>query len=248
MGDFWGSEKTVRPEWTQTELQKALEEKLATLLPGAGTAFTTPVPGGGPTYDLAGEQTVDALSALEGGVPAWYSPTFKDLLTTGGTNALPIQRLVNAIKSEIEASQPARMAMAEKMGVPYQEPSQDILSVLPDLLGYAEKGKGLRSMREMAPLALEAARSSVSLPYTAAMTGQLLRQPEAEQWQNLKDIFDRLNPSFKDLTALAGATGAWITPEMFYSPGWGETILPSLIEAAGMVGGAAMGKPPIPKE
>ena len=133
--------------------------------------------------------------------------------------------------------------MAEKMGIPYQAPSSGIMDVLPDLLGYVEKGKALNRMTNMAPLSLEAARSSVSLPYTTAMTGQILRQPEAQQWENLRDIFYRLNPSISDLASLAGATGSWITPENYYTPGWGETILPSLIEAAGMVGGAAMGNP-----
>jgi hypothetical protein len=246
MGDFAGSERTIRPEWSQTALQKALEAKVSGLLPGAGQAFTTPVPTGGAEYDTITKMLNSALGGVEGGVPSWYTGTFKDLAQTGGSNPLDIQSLVNAIKTEVLASQPARQAMAAKMGMPYQAPGggfDAIMGALPGLLNYSQRNKALGRMTTMAPLALQAANQSISQPYTAAMAAQLLRQPETEQWQNLKDIFDRLNPSYKDLAGLAGATGTWTTPETLYTPGWGETILPSLIGAAGTIGGAYLGGP-----
>ena len=245
MGDFWGSERTLRPEWNQTDLQKQIEGKLGGLLPGAGQAFTTPVPTGGAEYDAIAKMLGSALGGVEGGVPSWYTGTFRDLAATGGSNPLDIQSLVNAIKTEVLASQPARQATATQMGMPYQAPGSGfdaIMGALPGLLSYSQRNKALGRMTSMAPLALQAANQSISQPYTAAMTGQLLRQPQTEQWQNLKDIFDRLNPSYKDLAGLAGATGTWTTPEVYYTPGWGESILPPLIGAAGTIAGAAIGR------
>lgn len=246
MGDFAGSERTIDPVWTQSALQKQIEAKAAALLPGAGQAFTTPVPTGGAEYDTITKMLNSALGGVSGGVPSWYTGTFKDLAQTGGSNPLDIQSLVDAIKAEVLASQPARQATATKMGMPYQAPGggfDAIMGALPGLLNYSQRNKALGRMTSMAPLALQAANQSVSQPYTAAMTGQLLRQPEVEQWQNLKDIFDRLNPNYSDLASLAGATGTWNTPETLYTPGWGETILPSLIGAAGTIGGAYLGGP-----
>jgi hypothetical protein len=246
MSGFSGSERTIAPVWTQSDLQRQIEAKAAGLLPGAGQAFTTPVPQGGTEYDAISKILNSALGGVEGGVPSWYTGTFKDLAQTGGSNPLDIQSLVNAIKTEVLASQPARQATATKMGMPYNAPGagfESIMGALPGLLNYSQRNKALGRMTTMAPLALQAANQSISQPYTAVMAADLLRKPEVDQWQNSKDIFDRLNPDYKDLASLAGATGTWNTPETLYTPGWGETILPSLIGAAGTIAGGYFGGP-----
>ena len=246
MGDIWGKEKVIRPEYYQTPEQEAIASLVERLMPGAAETYDVPYPKDEEMYSAIRSMLGKSLEGLEDGLPAWYSGAFKDL-ALGETAPIPVSEIGDIVRARTEYTQPARQAILEEMGIPYTPPGSALdafMASLPALAEYAQGRRRLGRMERMVPNVLESARLGVTLPYTAAMTAELLGKPEREEWEHNLDMWLRTHPEYKDLASMLGlSSGTYITPEHIYQPGWLEELLPVLIETAGMVGGAYLGGP-----
>jgi len=246
MGDMWGEEKVIRPEYYQTPEQKAIANLVEKLMPGASETYDVPYPQDKELYSAIREMLGKSISGLDEGLPAWYSDAFKKL-ALGETAPMPVEAIGELVRARTEQTQPARQAIMEEMGIPYTQPGSALdtfMAAIPSLAEYSQEKKKLGRMERMSPNVLESARLGVTLPYTAAMAADLISKPEREEWERNLEMWLRAHPDYKDLASMFGlSSGTYITPEHIYQPGWFEELLPVLIETGGTIAGAYLGGP-----